>query len=36
MSAWAGFWIGLGLFCLGWGIEDGLTALATALKERGR
>lgn len=35
MSGWAGFWIGLGLFCLGLGIEGGLQALAKALKERG-
>lgn len=32
MSGWAGFWLFLGLFCLGCGIENGLQSVARALR----
>lgn len=35
MSAAAGLFVALGLFCLGWGIEGGLRAVAAAIRERG-
>lgn len=32
MSGFAGLWIGIGLFCLGWGIECGMNHLASAIR----